>query len=64
VYGVIDWEGEPREVLLNINNVFNPDMFDNPMRSVSVLDATTGERMACLELPEGLFDIQAGASVL
>ncbi|MGM0556884.1 MAG: hypothetical protein ACQEVA_10945 [Myxococcota bacterium] len=64
VYGVIDWEGEPREVLLNINNVFNPHMFDNPMRSVSVLDAISGERLACLELPEGSYEIQAGVSVL
>ncbi|MGM0558948.1 MAG: hypothetical protein ACQEVA_21365 [Myxococcota bacterium] len=62
LYGVIDWDGTATEVILNVNDVTNPYMFQNPIRSVSVLDATSGERLACLDL-EGPFRIQSGRAV-
>ena len=62
-YGVIEWEGEQREVLLNVNNTPHSQMLDNPVTSIMVLDATTGERMACVEMPDDGFFI-GGATLL
>jgi hypothetical protein len=48
LYGVIDWEGEPREVIINVNQE-SAAQWTSP-RSLTILDATNGDELACLEL--------------